>query len=289
MPDSSTVWRISFRGSVKEKCQWEFIMKRAKVRGWGDGGDQAGGLWLCAVRVLRTPSGSSFGVNTGPCGPSPAPGHTNPGLPTFQLYFPGCRMPEAIWAGRVFFSIFFLYLLIKCVLEELSKCEEPSCRLTFSFHLVLSTPPPPPPPPPLASTSSMLPSIRNEGYLHVSSKHTKTDATHTKHMLSFSFLTLSTSLEMGVSQMGRSLLFGSVNFKEPVWIIIMSFPQNNSPLDESKCIKCESVCIHACLFLSTCEQNNGLFIVACSGGSGIYHNSYANLGGSPCEPSNKHS
>ncbi len=59
----------------------------------------------------------------------------------------------------------------------------------------------------------------------------QTDAHTPKHMLSLSFLALSTSLEMGVSQMGRSLLFGSVNFKEPVWIIIMSFPQKNSPLE----------------------------------------------------------
>lgn len=71
--------------------------------------------------------------------------------------------------------------------------------------------------------------------------HTQTQA------FALFFRVLSTSLEMGVSQMGRSLLFGSVNFKEPVWIIIMSFPQKNSPLERVSVLSAGLyVSMHAC-------------------------------------------
>lgn len=119
--------------AVRKKNVSGSLCEEGQGERWGDGGDQAGVFGSVLSVCWEPPSGSSFGVNTGPADPLPPRGTQTPGLPTFQLYFPGCRMPQAIWAGGVFFSLFFLYLLIKCVLEELSKCEEPSCRLTFSF------------------------------------------------------------------------------------------------------------------------------------------------------------
>lgn len=56
MPALSTVWRISFRGSVKEKCQWEFIMKRAKVRGEGIEEIRLGSLALCCQSAENPPA-----------------------------------------------------------------------------------------------------------------------------------------------------------------------------------------------------------------------------------------
>lgn len=112
--------------------------------------------------------------------------------------------------------------------------------------------------------------------------------THTpKHMLSLSFHVLSTSLEMGVSQMGRSLVFGSVNFKEPVWVIIMSFPHKKSPLERVSVLSAGLyVSMHA-FSSAPVNKNNGLFIVACSMGViSQYANFvflYLNLVTSTCE------
>lgn len=65
---------------------------------------------------VEPPSGSGFGVNTGPADPFPPRGTQTPGLPTFHFYFPGCKTPLAIRAGVALF-----YLLIKCVLEILKQ------------------------------------------------------------------------------------------------------------------------------------------------------------------------
>lgn len=118
------VWKKNVSGSLLWRGpRWE-------VRGWRRSG---WGLWLCAVRVLRTPQRFQLWSKYGPRGPSPAPGHTNPRPAHIPALFSWLQNASGnlSWWG-VLFS-FFLYLLIKCVLEELSKCEEPSCRLTFSF------------------------------------------------------------------------------------------------------------------------------------------------------------
>lgn len=71
-------------------------MKSAKVRGEGMEEIRLGSLALCCQCAENPPSGSSFRVNTGPADPLPPRGTQTPGLPTFQLYFPGCRAPQAI-------------------------------------------------------------------------------------------------------------------------------------------------------------------------------------------------
>lgn len=133
----------------------------------------------------------------------------------------------------------------------------------------------------------MLPSIQNEGYLNVSRKHTKTD-THTHPNTGFrSFF----SRSLYLSRDG-SLTDGQI---PSLWIsefqracldhyYVLSTKKFSSW--ESECIKCRSVCIYACLFHSTCEQNNGLFIVVFFNGSDIYHSMQTCC--SLSEPSNKH-
>lgn len=62
-------------------------------------------------RPVEPPSGSGFGVNTGPADPFPPQGTQTPGHPTFHFYFPGCKMPLAIRAGGVcvFSSLIFTH------------------------------------------------------------------------------------------------------------------------------------------------------------------------------------
>lgn len=110
----------------------------------------------------------------------------------------------------------------------------------------------------------MLPSIQNDGYLNVSSKHTKRDRhTHPNTwFLSFFSCSLYLSRDGSLTDGQIPSLWISEFQRACLDHYYVLSPKKFSTW-ESKCIKCLSVCIHACLFLSTCEQNNGLFIVAC--------------------------
>lgn len=173
-------------------------MKEGQGERWVDGGDQAvKGLWLCAVRALRTPQRFQLWSKYGPRRPSPAPGHTNPRPAHIPALFSWLHNASGYlsWWG-VLFS-FFLYLLIKCVLEELSKCEEPSCRLTFSFIYCWAAPPPAPSTPCLhLQHASIHPSEMKAIWMFLA--NTQRHAHTPKHMLSLSlYLSRDTSLTDG--------------------------------------------------------------------------------------------
>lgn len=229
-------------------------MKEAQGERWVDGGDQAvKGLWLCAVRALRTPQRFQLWSKYGPRGPSPAPGHTNPRPAHIPALFSWLHNASGYlsWWG-VLFS-FFLYLLIKCVLEELSKCEEPSCRLTFSFIYCWAAPPPAPSTPCLhLQHASIHPSEMKAIWMFLA--NTQRD-THTQ--------THAFSLSLPLQR------YESHRWADPFsldqWIskslsgsLLCPFPKNVSSW-ESECIKRGSACIRACPCLSTCERNKELF------------------------------
>lgn len=84
------------------------------AKGVGVGGEE-GRFWIRSAAPalsgpVEPPSGSGFGVNTGPADPFPPQGTQTPGLPTFHFYFPGCKMPLAIRAGGVLFFFFPFFL-----------------------------------------------------------------------------------------------------------------------------------------------------------------------------------
>lgn len=79
-------------------------------------------FWIRSVApvlsgAVEPPSGSGFGVNMGPVDPFPPQGTQTPGLPTVHFYFPGCKMPLAIWAHGVFlfFSLIFTHKM--CIIR----------------------------------------------------------------------------------------------------------------------------------------------------------------------------